>query len=125
MDMLVHHQGVGPDVVRLHQPVEDSVEPSEVVVQVQCARDRGREVQQEMRNHDHVVLIADYFPGPLRVGLDYVFLEPWGKRILEDIPAYKDRGLEFGIFGIVEGDEAFDDDVVLILVFVVSCFDRF
>ena len=32
VDVLVHHQGVGANEVRLHDPVEDAMEPGEVVV---------------------------------------------------------------------------------------------
>lgn len=54
VDVLVHHERVGPHVVRLHDPVEDPMDPSEVIVQVDCTGDGGGEVQDEMRQHHNV-----------------------------------------------------------------------
>lgn len=44
VDMLVHHEGVGAHVVGLHDPVEDTMEPGEMVVQIDRAGDDGGEI---------------------------------------------------------------------------------
>lgn len=44
VDVLVHHQRVAADIVGLHDPVQEAMEPGEVVVQVDGAGDDSGEV---------------------------------------------------------------------------------
>lgn len=45
MDMLMHHQSISTNIVHLHQPVQDAMRPSKMIVQIDRTWDRGQKVQ--------------------------------------------------------------------------------
>ena len=49
VDVLVHHQRVGPSVRELHRSVEDAVDPVETTVEQDGAWYGCREIEDEMR----------------------------------------------------------------------------
>lgn len=59
VDVLVHHERIGPRVRDLHDQVQDTVEPGEVVEEQQGRGDRGGEVQDEVGEKHDVRLLAD------------------------------------------------------------------
>lgn len=54
VDVLMHHECVRAHVVELHGGVDDSMQIREVVVEPNCARDGGGEVEDEVGDHHHV-----------------------------------------------------------------------
>src|SRR5699024_1663530 len=75
VDVLVHHERVGAEVVELHGDVEDAVDVGEAVVEEDGARHRSRKVDDEVRDHGNVRLVPGYPPGPGNVRLQDVFVE--------------------------------------------------
>lgn len=73
MDMLMHHQRISTDIIRLHEPVQDTMDPTEMApVQVHCAGDGSAEIKNQVREHDHVCFYADQSLRETDVGVDKV-----------------------------------------------------
>lgn len=104
VDVLVHHEGVGADKVRLHDPVEDAMEPSEVVVEVESARDESREVDNEVIEHHDISLDADHLAGYIEIRLQQPFVCPWRQPALQvgSVPGERDGGLKPNTPRIIE-----------------------
>ena len=64
VDVLVHHECVGPHVVDGHGSVKDTMKVSEVSEQKDCTRQLRREVQQQMRQHNHICLMTNDVTSP-------------------------------------------------------------
>ncbi len=48
MDMLVHHEGVGPHVGELHEKMQDAMNPSKAVEEKNSAGNGSEDVKQKM-----------------------------------------------------------------------------
>lgn len=76
VDVLVHHQRVGADVVRLHDPMQDSVDPAKMPEQHDGAGHGGGEVQQQMGQHHDVGFHAHKAPRRADVRLQDPSMQP-------------------------------------------------
>ncbi|TKW51113.1 hypothetical protein CTA1_12224 [Colletotrichum tanaceti] len=78
VDVLVHHEGVGADVVELHGHVQRAVDVAETAEQQQGARHGGGQVEEQVGEHQDVGLVADDAARPGHVRQDDVPVEGGG-----------------------------------------------
>lgn len=78
VDMLVLHQGVGPDVIHLHDEMAHGMDIGEVPEKIQRTGHQRGEVDEEMRNHDHVGLVSDNFTSMSDIWLQNVPIQRRG-----------------------------------------------
>lgn len=67
VDMLVHHKSVGTHIIELYSEMENSMDIGEAVEEEGSARYRGSEIEDQMRQHDHISLMAYDLPCPGKV----------------------------------------------------------
>lgn len=93
MDVLMLHQRKSSTIPELEDPMQNAMSPREVVVQQKCAGYQGREIQNEMCQHDHISLEAYDALSPANVWLEYIFLHNRRQSCLKyrHVP-----GLEYG-----------------------------
>lgn len=111
----MHHERVGSHVVRLHDPVKDAMDPSEVIVQVECTGDGRGKVQDEMREHHNVSFYTDDSSSQLDVRLEEPLVNSRREFGLEigSVPGHGDGRLKVNMLRIVEGFQLLGDRFVL------------
>lgn len=99
MDMLVHHERIRADIVRLHNIVRDPVEPVEVtrLEEQDGAGDRCGEVEDQMGEHDDVRLDTDNLPCNSDIALQKSFQNRRKFCKIFHVPGHEDSGLK--LFG--------------------------
>lgn len=103
MNVLVHHEGVGANIVRLHEPVGNAVYPGKMAVQPYGAWHGGCKVQQKMGEHHHVCFDADEFASQIDVWLEETGVKETGKFERFEIPGDEHGWFKFFVFGVVDG----------------------
>lgn len=87
------HQRKSSAIEELEDPVQDAMSPREVVMQQKSAGYQGREIQNEVCQHDYISLEAYHALSPVDIWLEHIFLHNKGQSCLKHrhVP-----GLEYG-----------------------------
>ena len=65
VDVVVHHEGETPRVPHRNKQMNDAVKIGEISKeQIQSTRYRGTKVHDDMREEDHICVVADHCPRP-------------------------------------------------------------
>lgn len=99
VDVLVAHERIGAHVPRLHDPVQEAMDPGEVVEEIHSAGNGRCEVENQMCEHYDVCRVAHYALGKGDVG-DQERLECWWE--VWQVPEEEYCGLKVRAFGVVE-----------------------
>lgn len=99
MNMLMFHQGEGPAVPQLHDPMQDAMQPRKSIVQEKGTRDNRREIQDKMRQHDHICWDTYNAFSPVEIRLQQIALKRRGQLRPQDrsVPELEDSGIKVGM----------------------------
>lgn len=108
VDVLMHHERVRTDVRRLHDAVQDGVDPGEVIEEERGAGHRRGEVEQEVSEHDDVCLNADDGPSSADVRVQHPSPESLRQLDLLQVEVSDNGWDKVRALGVIEGLEGCD-----------------
>jgi hypothetical protein len=117
VDVVVHQESEGARTPKGESRVEDAMDPREVVEQVDCTREVDAHVQDDVCEEHDICRMADDACGELGVWANNVLVNEGRDVFL--VPGNDDCGLEFGVFGIVQGFQSIERTIVGLEVFRV------
>ena len=122
VNMLVLHQGISADIVTLHGNVKDSMRISKMTKEQQSTRHGGGEVEDEVRDHDHIRLMADNLSSLSNIRLPKGLVEKRMENGRAIIDRQEDRWLKLGAVGVAGCFQGGNATVISLLCPVVNCF---
>lgn len=103
VNVLVHHQRIGTGIRRLHQEMQDAMNPGECAEeQVDSTRNGCGKVEQQMREHHHICVKPDDRLGDADVVPQDILIErslPVNTIVVRTL---KDRRLKIGIGRVIQ-----------------------